>query len=176
MSELGEEFARSRLLTLAACPLSFGPADQRLNPGRHGVDVFMVPQALDRPARCSERSIDCPISIDVCLELREPVPAVTVGHRTALGARVPETAVDEDGELEPGEHDVGSDPNPISADQEVLAEAKTTAMKRRTQADLWLRVGSTVCLSDLRCRSVDRLRIGNPPPATERHGSTRRRG
>ncbi len=77
-----------------------------------GVDVVFFelafPDGYRRPAHLSECCHGGAVALDVATELCLPKLNVALGlARVALGAAVPKTAVDEDGNLASGEGDVG---------------------------------------------------------------------
>ena len=77
-----------------------------------GVDAvlfeFAFPDGYGRPAHLSECCHGSVVALDVATELCLPKLNVALGlARVALGAAVPKAAVDEDGDLAPGEGDVG---------------------------------------------------------------------
>src|SRR5207249_3910451 len=85
------------------------------------------------------------VTFDVPAKLRSPVPLVASGLTTMFRTYVPETAVDEHGDLPSGEHEIRTHPYPIcKVKPEVLPVPITARMQGPTQGHLGLRVRPSV--------------------------------
>lgn len=133
------------------------------------LQVLVLPNPLNLPARAAQRGGHPSISLLVRLELRNPIVAIAIRHSLVLRTAVPKAAVHKDSDACPGEYDVWTHPNFVESNQIVLAEAKTTPMEDRAQPDLRLGVLTSVCLADLRRYHTPGFWVWNDDSATQLH-------
>lgn len=86
-------------------------------------------------------------------------------------APVPEASVDEDSNVLASEDDVDVRSQPPNTQEMVLPETPPSTMELGPQRDLRLRTGPSIPPGDSRRSSGGRLRIRDPPPATEGHAT-----
>ena len=115
-----------------------------------GVDAVLFelafPDGYGRPAHFGERRDGGAVALDIAAELCLPKLNVTFGPtRIALGAAMPKAAVDKDGDLAPGEGDIGLAGHlPFQA---IAREA--SGSQALTNEQLGLGVGALVALHGL---------------------------
>lgn len=103
----------------------------RQDPARHRVWVLVLPDAHDRPPSFDEKPVRVGITRRVGGELVLPPAGVVPGGGRVLGASVPVTTIDEDGQPSTGERDVDAAPRrtrhrvPDSISQPVRMEDAT---------------------------------------------------
>ncbi|SNS47956.1 hypothetical protein SAMN05216276_101060 [Streptosporangium subroseum] len=144
-------FAAGPTLILSVLSDSFesefdrGPIDSSCDRFNRGGKRFMLPEADNLPARRSQRSISCAVTLDVTPQLGSPVPLVRGGLPAVHRADVPEASVDKYGDLPCSEDDVWPDPDSSWQIQpEVLAVPVATRVQGFPERDLGLRIGPPV--------------------------------
>src|SRR5690606_24786145 len=70
--------------------------------------VFVLPETYDGPPERTEVGVGLAVPRDVAVQLLPPPCTARDRMGGVLWTPMPEAAVDEDGQLGPGEHDVGS--------------------------------------------------------------------
>ncbi len=95
------------------------------------------------------------VPLSVPQELRTPIGRVHLGLGAVLGARMPESSVDEYGHLTPGEDDVRPDAGPRKVKAQVRAVAVARGVKEGSQRELGLGVATAVCLHVAAAGGVD---------------------
>lgn len=104
--------------------------------------ILMLPEPEDRPAMGSEEIIYFSISLDVPLQLGDPVLAVAGWGGGVLWAPVPETAIDEHCNAPPRKDDVGAAAAPERG--EVHAVSSPCGVQVSADLDLGDRVSPAV--------------------------------
>ncbi|GAA3623518.1 hypothetical protein GCM10022223_45620 [Kineosporia mesophila] len=90
----------------------------------------MFPDAYDDPTGRGEEVVRLLIASDVLSQLRCPVPLVAGGFTPMDRTDMPEAAVNEDGDLGPGEDDVGTSPTARKIKTKIFAETVASSMQR----------------------------------------------
>ena len=147
---------------------------------RHGRGSLVLPRPYHAPSGLFEGLVDRTVSGHVPSELGLPV--IGVGPRLIAvdGAGMPEAAVDEHGDPDPGERDVHPHYAPRNAKRQVLAEPQSPAVELGAQRDLRSSVPPRVAAhagTDLSARWVRirkwQLRGFPSSPARRARSSTR---
>lgn len=93
------------MLGAVSLPSEFSPYES-FDPICSKREVFVFPDADDRPARPHEASVGVPIPSDISVDLGSPPNGVVRRTRPVNGAVVPETSIDEYRDAGTGEDDV----------------------------------------------------------------------
>lgn len=72
--------------------------------------VFVLPDSKHRPMKLTQSTIGVYVPLDVRCEFLFPPVSVCSRSGSVFGAHVPETSIDEDGDLMTWENDVGTAP------------------------------------------------------------------
>lgn len=159
--------------TSARCPppgvASF--AHQGSDARRSLLRVLVLPHPNDGPSCPGKVFIDLTIALNVAAQLRHPVTSIGPRHPPVHGTAVPEAAVDEHGDSRAREDDVWTNLSSFDNQREILAESQPATVEVRPEPDLRDRVLALVSLTNARCRSVRRHRIGNTLAAAKSHRS-----
>ena len=75
-----------------------------------GFWLFMLPDANSQPAGFTKSFIRLTVSDAIPLVLGWPIPFIGCWSRSMLNAAMPKTTINKDGNLGPGEHDIGFSP------------------------------------------------------------------
>lgn len=106
---------------------------------------YVLPDSNNIPASESERFIRGVVSLDGLEQLWIPVASVDSWVPAVIGARMPETPVDEDSHSPSGEHDIWANSSVSENEPKVFAESIAMAVKPRTKFKLWRCVRSLDC-------------------------------
>lgn len=104
----------------------------------HGCDVlgvFVLPESENYPACASQTCVRLGVPLLIAGKLGQPIRAVPYRRAAMFWARVPETTVDEDGDLLTREHDVCA--LPIVERRVVHPVPEAPAVKQASNRDLW---------------------------------------
>src|SRR4051794_13117893 len=103
----------------------------------------MLPNANHSPTGFAQSGVRVSIAADVAIELRPPPVGVPRGRRAVLRARVPEAAVEVDGNPSPRKHQVSAPPK--TNDRRAIDPVpKSQGMHRSTERKLRLGVSSSL--------------------------------
>lgn len=121
-------------------------AVDRTDFGDYGGRGLVFPEPKDEPSGFGQREIVAPVAFLVAGDLRAPVVRIPHSRSLAMvGAAVPETALDEDGDAGTREDDVRTDGSAsFEADREVDAEAHPRSVQKRANLTLWTRIPATI--------------------------------
>jgi hypothetical protein len=129
----------------------------------------VLPDPPDQPALLRQRLVHALVAFGVRRELRRPVGDVALRHSAVLRAGMPEAAVEEHGDLGPGEDDVRMHAYLARPDEEVLPKPKTPGVQLGPKSELSRSVAPPVRNADLRRRYGGRLRIRDALTGAEDH-------
>jgi hypothetical protein len=85
----------------------------------------MLEEPKDRPTSFSQRGVGLSISLDVADQLGLPVVPVGSGKLPVIGTPMPETAIDEDGDLGSRKCDVRAHSAFLKLQRQVFSEPQT---------------------------------------------------
>lgn len=97
--------------------------------------ILVLPDAYHGPALCTELLVGSSIATPVRRELLDPPGSIRLGSRAMTRARVPETAVDVDGDALAGEDDVDALP-PVGQNGPIDMVAQAGPVERSTEGEL----------------------------------------
>ncbi len=138
----------------------FGSTLQRTHNRLHrGLELLVLPEADNLPARSCQRSIGSSVAFDVPAKLWRPVPLVRRRLSTVLGADMPKTAVNEHSDFAGGEHDVRTDLHRADIQAKILAIAIPQPVERTAKHYLWFGVSSPVRSHVPRPPGIHRSRV-----------------
>jgi hypothetical protein len=103
-------------------------------PRAHFAGFLMLPESQHGPTCKFKTGSGLSIALDSSLQFRRPVGNIRLRNTSMYGTGVPEAAIHENGELEPGKGDIHQDRTPFaSPDRIVRPVAKTTGMEQGSE-------------------------------------------
>ncbi len=107
-------------------------ADRSLDVVRRRSYILVLPDTDDLPPGGGQCLIDPAITFDVGPQLLAPPLGVSLGVALVVGTAMPETAVNENGHPDAGEHDVRACPTD-PGERQIYSVSKTSAVEFPTE-------------------------------------------